>query len=179
MDVRFMFLISSPISPSSGYLLLMAVQQHVEHDWRLVSQWWTTNIFALCIERNTFNATCHQILWLFSAINLYSNLIINILALPLKLSSSPWIVTTVCSLGPNYYCTLVTLFTLTKGRKRASACLRYRVWQWWWDSKWPLMEREIHMKYTTPIRRSRGNPSSLTMLEFLNQFPSAPFDPDR
>lgn len=58
-----------------------------------------------------------------------------------------------------------------KKKKGASVCLRYNVWQWWWDGKWPLMEEEIHKKHTTPVRRSSGNSSSFTMLEFLNQFP--------
>ncbi len=39
--------------------------------------------------------------------------------------------------------------------------------------------REIHMKYPTLVRKSRGNPSSSTMLEFLNQLLSASFDLDQ
>lgn len=36
------------------------------------------------------------------------------------------------------------------------------------------MELEIHIKHTTPFRRPSG---TLSMLEFLNQFPSPPFEP--
>ena len=42
------------------------------------------------------------------------------------------------------------------------------------------MERgDPYEAYTTPVRGSSGNPPSLTMLEFLDQFPPAPFDQDQ
>lgn len=65
-----------------------------------------------------------------------------------------------------------SVFLFVRRKTQASICLQYNVWQWWWDGKWPLMEgRDPYEAYNTSQRAPRGNPSSFTALEFLNQFP--------